>query len=46
VNREADSAAALLKLNGYNLPPLGPPDQPGSATFTRAELKKLEPGPL
>jgi cytoskeleton protein RodZ len=41
-----DSSAVLLKLNGYNLPPLGPPDQPGSATFTRDDLKKLEPRPL
>jgi cytoskeleton protein RodZ len=41
-----DSSAVLLKLNGHTLPPLGPPEQTGSATFTREDLKKFEPGPL
>jgi cytoskeleton protein RodZ len=41
-----DSSAVLVKLNGYNLPPLGPPEQPGSATITRKDLKKLEGGPM
>ena len=39
-----DSGAVLLELNGQTLPPLGPPDQPGSATLTRKDLKKLQGG--
>jgi cytoskeleton protein RodZ len=41
-----DSSAVLLKLNGRNFAPVGPPDQAGSVTITREDLKKLEPGPL
>ncbi len=40
-----DSSALLLKLNGRNFPPLGPPDEPASATITRNDLKKLDLGP-
>ena len=34
-----DAGALLLELNGQTLAPLGPPGQPGNATFTRSDLK-------
>ena len=34
-----DSSAVLLELNGQTMPPLGAPDQPGTATLTREDLK-------
>lgn len=40
----SDSSAVLLELNGQTVPPLGAPGQPGSATLTRADLKKLMGG--
>jgi cytoskeletal protein RodZ len=40
----SDSSAVLLELNGQTVPPLGAPGQPGSATLTRADLKRLMGG--
>ncbi len=40
-----DSSAVLLELNGQTIPPLGPPDKPGSVTLTRKDLNKPPGGP-
>jgi len=34
----SDSGAVLIELEGETMPPLGPPGQPGRATFTRRDL--------
>jgi cytoskeletal protein RodZ len=34
-----ESSAVLVELNGQTIPPLGPPDQPGTVTLTRKDLK-------
>ncbi len=34
-----DPSALFVTLNGQEVPPLGPPGQPGSKTLTRADLK-------
>lgn len=34
-----DPSALFVTLNGQEMPPLGPPGQPGSKTLTRADLK-------
>jgi cytoskeletal protein RodZ len=40
----ANSSALLLELNGFTVPPLGPPGQPGQLTLTHQDLKKLRGG--
>jgi cytoskeleton protein RodZ len=39
-----DPSAVLLELNGQTVPPLGPPEQPGTVTLTRKDLKKPQGG--
>jgi hypothetical protein len=39
-----DAGALMLQLNGQTLPPIGPPDQPGTITLTYDSLTKTTGG--
>ncbi|MGC1688028.1 MAG: RodZ domain-containing protein [Candidatus Acidiferrales bacterium] len=40
----SDSGAVLIELEGQTMPPLGPPGQPGGATFTRRDVEAAAGG--